>query len=123
MERMEYDVLQRLQWYMHPPVPKVFLNHFIWICGVKDRDVFDLANFLVELSVMDYYFTNYHASEIATAALLNATERMSLEMDFHNIKVSKDLFDFNSRRIQECRERLYCIEAQAKEQHAAETAF
>ena len=122
MERMEIDVLQHLQWFVHPPVPQVFLKHLLVVLNIDDRQVYDLANFLIELSVIDYYFVTFQSSEIATAALINAMETLKMTNSntfdlLKKIKLPQHLFDVQSSNIEECRQRLYFIESQANDQH------
>ena len=80
MEKMEYDLLQRLQWHVHPPTAPLFLHYLLRFLSVVDHDVRDLAHFQIELSAMNYFFVPYKASEVAAAALLNALEQTHFVM-------------------------------------------
>jgi Cyclin, N-terminal domain/Cyclin, C-terminal domain len=120
MEKMEYEVLQRLRWHVHPPTPQLFVKHFLFFLSVAEHEAHDLAQFMVELSIMDYYFVSYKASEVAIASLLNAIERLhphstpQLLFPFQG-----ELLDIHSSRIQACRERLALIYQQANDQGVA----
>ena len=123
MEKMEYDILQRLQWHLHPPTPQLFVKHFLCFLSPEHQEVHDLAQFLVELSVMDYFFVSFKPSEVAIAAILNALEdimpqRLS-HMDFSYIA---QFFSFHSHNVYACRERLALIYAQAND-HPTAGAF
>lgn len=114
MERMEDDVLQRLQWHVHPPSPQVFVKHFLYLMGMEDPEMLDMSQFMVELSVMDYYFVNYKPSEIAIAAILDAMQRRSqVSVEQIRFPFSSSLFDYDTSNIRECRERLHLIFMQA----------
>ena len=87
---MEVELLSRLSWKVNPPTAYDFLKHYSQllqpVCGsglMADDQVpksprltalEELAAFLVELSVLDYYFVNFRASTVAVAALLNAMD-------------------------------------------------
>jgi hypothetical protein len=119
MEKMEYDILQRLQWHVHPPTPQLFVKHFLFFLSAKEQEVHDLTLFMVELSVMDYFFVSYKPSEVAFAALLTATEELrsargrddqGVIFPFQNETVSP-----NSPSVLACRDRLALIYAQAND--------
>lgn len=44
-------------------------------------DIFELAKFLIEMSVMDYFFVAHRPSTVATAALLNAMTTIGVPDD------------------------------------------
>ena len=116
MEKMEYEVLHRLRWHVHPPTAQLFVKHFLFFLSCEEHELHDLAQFMIELSVMDYFFVSYKPSEIAMAALLNSMERLGRNnesrMNFHITR----FIDINSPAILACRERLSLIYAQANEQ-------
>lgn len=115
MEKMEYEVLQRLRWHVHPPTAQLFVKHFLFFLSSEENELHDLSQFMIELSVMDYFFVSYKPSEIAMAALLNSMDRLghknSSRMNFHITR----FIDINSPAILACRERLSLIYAQANE--------
>jgi hypothetical protein len=116
MEKMEYEVLQRLQWHVHPPTAQLFVKHFLFFLSVEEHELHDLAQFMIELSVMDYFFVSYKPSEIAMAALLNSMERLGQKNTSRmNFPITR-FIDINSPAILACRERLSLIYAQANEQ-------
>jgi len=118
MEKMEYEVLQRLRWHVHPPTSQLFVKHFLFFLSVEENDVHDLTQFMIELSVMDYFFVPYKPSEVAVASLLNALERLYPQSTSNHAHLSfiSQFLDINSPRVMACRERLALIYAQANEQ-------
>lgn len=79
LEQMEWDILQRLQWYVHPPTPRMFLCYIVAITALeKPSEILQIASFLIELSVLDYFFIQFKASEVALGAILNAVEILGL---------------------------------------------
>ena len=122
MEEMENDILQRLQWHVHPPSPQVFVRHFLYLMGIEDTELLDVSQFMVELSVMDYYFVDYKSSEVAIAAVLNALQRRSpadaRRPPLHNVHpgmmpIPANIFDYDTSKVRECRDRLHLIFMQA----------
>ncbi|KAL3943918.1 MAG: hypothetical protein SGBAC_001995 [Bacillariaceae sp.] len=119
MEDMENDILQRLQWHVHPPSPQAFVKHFLYLNGIEDTELLDQSQFMVELSIMDYYFVNYKSSEVAIAAVMNALQRRSptdkdsppIHENTPNLfgSVPELTFDYNTSRVRECRDRLHLI--------------
>eukprot|EP00980_Cylindrotheca_fusiformis_P014373 scaffold3827_cov179-Cylindrotheca_fusiformis.AAC.37 len=120
MQKMEYEVLQRLQWHVHPPTPQVFVKHFLYFVSLEDAETHDLAQFMAELSVMDYFFVNYKPSEVAIASILNAMDRMSFGYaDFAMSALQRSGFDTDSENVRECRDRLERIYCQATQSDIA----
>jgi len=116
MEKMEYEVLQRLRWHVHPPTAQLFVKHLLFFLSVEEHELHDLAQFMIELSVMDYFFVSYKPSEIAMAALLNSMDRLGHKITSRtNFPIAR-FIDIHSPAILACRERLSLIYAQANEQ-------
>jgi lipoyl(octanoyl) transferase len=116
MEKMEYEVLQRLRWHVHPPTAQLFVKHFLFFLSVEEHELHDLAQFMIELSVMDYFFVSYKPSEIAMAALLNSMDRLGNNVTSRtNFPITR-FINIHSPAILACRERLSLIYAQANEQ-------
>ena len=116
MEKMEYEVLQRLRWHVHPPTPQVFVKHFLFFLSVEEHEVHDLTQFMIELSVMDYFFVSFKPSEVAVASLLNALERFHPASTQSHLSLLGQFLDIHSPAVIACRERLALIYAQANEQ-------
>jgi hypothetical protein len=117
MEKMECDVLQRLQWHVHPPTPQLFVKHFLFFLSIEQHEVHDLSQFMVELSVMDYFFVAYKPSEIAIAGILNAIERLLPDRaNGNDFPFRRIVIDINTPEVLACRERLELIFAQANDQ-------
>jgi hypothetical protein len=120
MEKMEYEVLQRLRWHVHPPTAQLFVKHFLFFLSFEEHELHDLAQFMIELSVMDYFFVSYKPSEIAMAALLNSMDRLGHQNTSRmNFPITR-FIDIHSPAILACRERLSLIYAQANEQGGME---
>jgi hypothetical protein len=116
MERMEYEVLQRLRWHVHPPTPQLFVKHFLFFLSVEEHEVHDLTQFMIELSVMDYFFVSYKPSEVAIASLLNALQLLYPQrLSLMNLSFLSNFVDLQSPAIVACRERLSLIYAQAND--------
>lgn len=87
---METELLTRLSWRVNPPTAFDFLKHYLQLiqpetpCPLYGEDTVvkaprvvaleELSSFLVELSVLDYYFVHFRPSTVAVAALLNAMD-------------------------------------------------
>jgi Cyclin, N-terminal domain/Cyclin, C-terminal domain len=117
MEQMEYEVLQRLRWHVHPPTPQLFVKHFLFFLSVDEHEIHDLTQFMIELSVMDYFFVNYKPSEVAVASLLNSLQRLYPQSQAQcHLSLLSQFLDLNSEGVVACRERLSLIYAQANDQ-------
>ena len=107
MEQMECEILRRLNWYVHPPTPQLFLSYFLSLFSLKEVEIISLVYFMVELSVVDYFFVSYKPSEIALAALLAAEDTFKMNITKASVHFSgKWPFDAHSRRVLECRDRI-----------------
>ena len=86
MQAMEMDILNKLNWHVHPPTPYTFLSHFMQLTKPQPAasKVYEMARYFVELSVLDYYFVGKRSSTVAIAALLNAVEDHSCFDDLSN---------------------------------------
>lgn len=117
MQKMEINVLNRLNWHVHPPTPQTFVKHFLLFLRIEEHDIHDHSQFLVELSVMDYFFVNFKPSDIAIAAVLLATERLRPHSNIRfKFPFDRDLVNIESPEIYACRERLNLIYNQASHQ-------
>lgn len=69
-----------LSWHVHPPSAYCFAKHMLFLLPHSSMgndvryDVLELARFLTELGVIDYFFVAHRPSDVAIAALLNAME-------------------------------------------------
>ncbi|KAL3906645.1 MAG: hypothetical protein SGARI_003909, partial [Bacillariaceae sp.] len=118
MEKMEYEVLRRLKWHVHPPSPQLFVKHFLFFLCVEEHEIHDLTQFTIELSVMDYFFVSYKPSEVAIASLLNALDKLCPESSHAHLSFLSQFLDLQAPTIVACRERLALIYAQANDQGA-----
>jgi len=116
LEGMERHVLQRLQWQLSPPTPQLFITYYLQLfycsssvppprtkntnstshrnddaAAATIRCIEELAIFILELSVHDYYFIHFTPSMIAFAALDYATE-MLLQVDTNKDKNTSSSF-------------------------------
>lgn len=84
---------------------------------IDDRHaVYELARFLTELSVIDYFFVIHKPSVIAFASILNAMEEIpgashGIPSFTYEIKKNTPL-NANAQEVQECRNRLRLLYAQ-----------
>ena len=96
LQDMEMELLSQLSWLVNPPTSFDFLQRYLRLLQPEDASngqflddmngrtmtvssprltaLEDLASFLIELSVLDYYFVNFRASTVALAALFNAMD-------------------------------------------------
>jgi len=107
--KMEMKMLSALSWHVHPPCPAEYVEKYFTIlvslygerklnkfCLYQDfthtlEQMQDIAMFLTELSVCDYYFVTEKSSITAFAAMLLAMENFETVIDD---KVHKDFLDF-----------------------------
>ncbi|KAL3815769.1 hypothetical protein ACHAXA_008819 [Cyclostephanos tholiformis] len=76
---MEDSMLQSLGWHVHPPTPLAFCRDFMRLVSgeieaAPRHDLSELARFMTELSVCDYWFVTKKPSSIALASLVNAID-------------------------------------------------
>jgi len=79
LKSMEVNVLQQLQWLLHPPTPQLFISYFFELFPQGEEMIIELqemTSYIVELSIHDYYFVSFKPSVIALASLCNATEML-----------------------------------------------
>ena len=81
------------------------------------HDTLELARFLSELSVIDYYFVTYKPSSVALAALLNAMESIpgvseEAQLDFERELQRVPGLDPKRQEVEFCRNRLRLLYAQ-----------
>jgi len=75
---MEKSILEALSWRVHPPTPLCLVRHFMMLlqdCGCSSavaHEMKEVARFLTELSVCDYFFVTRKPTSIALASLLTA---------------------------------------------------
>ena len=115
---MEDSMLQSLKWHVHPPTPLAYCRDFMGLVSgeinpVARHDVNELARFMTELSVCDYWFVTKKPSSIALASLINAMElqgprrienRHKMEFLSRVAEIGMDIT--NDDEIVECYERL-----------------
>lgn len=95
----------------------LFLVPYSSISMDARHDVLELARFLAELSVLDYYFVPAKASSVALACLLNAMNEIrgvsdEVVQDF--VQYLRRLSGLNKEdpEVLKCRERLHLLYAQ-----------
>jgi hypothetical protein len=130
---MERDLLHTLQWRMHPPTAKVFLNHYLELLanyyGACDPDdqhaptwqvvdkkqlhaVRNEADFMLEHAVLDYHFCGHYPSVIAIAALCNTTS-VVWPNNANPLTLLKQIMGhavaWDDGQVAECRQRLHAL--------------
>ena len=83
VERTEIDLIQKLDWFLHPPTSVSFTRLILDL--LHSANIFQTrrllnevslhAYFMTELSMPDYYFASHDPVNIAMAAVLVALER------------------------------------------------
>jgi Cyclin, C-terminal domain len=107
---------------MHPPTSCSFSRYILFLLPYKSismnnrHDVLELARFLTELSVIDYFFVVYRPSVVGYAALIHAME----EVPGAHVAIPDLVAElsgvahlcFDSEELMECRTRLRLLYAQ-----------
>ena len=81
--QMETAMLRNLRWYVNPPTPLTFVNHYLELLRGPNptkplegnptlRSVLKYSKIQIELSSTDYFFVTLDPSLVAYAAILNA---------------------------------------------------
>ncbi|KAL3921688.1 MAG: hypothetical protein SGILL_002616 [Bacillariaceae sp.] len=108
---------------LHPPTAYCFCKHVLFLLpqstvSLETRyEILELARFLTELCVIDYYFVVHKASDVALAALLNSMETIAgadaalLQFEQELLRVEGGL-NPRSPQVQECRARLHVLYTQ-----------
>jgi hypothetical protein len=128
-----------LDWKVHPPTPQNFARHFQSFLNIDHPqlrlEILDISDFLMELSVCDYFFVTQKASSVALASILNALDIVcpklkSVGISSVSIKrsllyqIKKTLPDLNFRgtpEVAECRIQLKIIYDEAVNSQQLET--
>ena len=115
---MEDAMIQSLDWHVHPPTSCAFCRDLMRLVSgdVAPRarhDANELARFLTELSICDYWFATKKPSSIALAAIINAIELQGAsridpcyKVEFIHRVVDIGMDIANDNEIIECYERL-----------------
>jgi len=117
MAAMEKSILRALSWQVHPPTAYCLCKHILFLLPYSAvsmevrHDILELARFLSELSVIDYFFVDHRPSSVALAALTHAIEDIPGVSESAQINFLSELdrvpgLDANSQEVQECRNRL-----------------
>ena len=84
MVAMEVSLIRGLRWFLHPPTAHSYVQRFLLLVPISEMitanclyEVLELSRFLVELSVIDYFFVTQRPSHIALAAIANAMEAIA----------------------------------------------
>jgi Cyclin, C-terminal domain len=112
-----------LKWQVHPPTTYCFAKHLLFLLPFSSvpmdtrHDVLELARFLTELSVIDYYFVAHEPSAIALAALQNAMDLIPGVSDAARQEFLKELrrvskLNIESPQVTVLRDRLRLLYAQ-----------
>ena len=84
IEEMEKRLINVLAWYLNPPIPILIIqsvNDLLSTTPGKDCAVYDVAVYLIELSVCDHFFVTKRPSCIAAAAIQVAVEFSGCNID------------------------------------------
>lgn len=82
IEKMEWEICEALDWKLHPPSLFSFISHFLMVFPAEvshsvRKELFEVAIYMVELSVCDSTYVRYPWSTVAIAAILNVMEDLS----------------------------------------------
>eukprot|EP00980_Cylindrotheca_fusiformis_P011925 scaffold2830_cov131-Cylindrotheca_fusiformis.AAC.46 len=105
---------------MHPPTSYCFVKHLLFLLphtsvSMETRhSILELARFLTELSIIDYFFVVYRPSAVALAALLNSLEAIQGNSRAPIIDFEAELkqipgLDPCRQDVLDCRERLQML--------------
>lgn len=111
-------LLRALSWHVHPPTPLSVVKHLMLLIpddachSTELNEIKELARFLTELSVCDYFFVQHTSMSTGVSALLVAIELIngswkigSME-DFLQQITSVAGCDYESVDVLECKARL-----------------
>lgn len=131
---MESSILWTLSWHVHPPTPLGFVRNYMLLLEQSGcnptvaLEVKEVARFLTELSVCDYYFTTRRPSSTGLGAILVAFERfdevtlpMHVRRTFLKLVRSMEVIDPSSEQVLECKGRLSANYLQDQEQYVPVT--
>lgn len=128
--QMETVMLRNLNWYVNPPTPLTFVNHYLELLRGPDptkplesnstlRSILKYSNIQIELSATDYFFVTLDPSLVAYAAILNAATclgrrrvRPATMIAFYQKLVDHELLHIkSSHQLSRIRDRLLqCVE-------------
>jgi hypothetical protein len=120
---MQLHLHRALSWKLHPPTPYCFCQHILFLLPqasvpMETRyEILELARFLTELSVIDYYFVVQRSSDVALAALLNSmqvvtgTKMIVTGFEEEIRRVARGL-DPYKKEVLDCRNRLKVLYTQ-----------
>eukprot|EP01099_Mayorella_cantabrigiensis_P003312 TRINITY_DN255_c0_g2_i1.p1 TRINITY_DN255_c0_g2~~TRINITY_DN255_c0_g2_i1.p1 ORF type:complete len:336 (-),score=58.31 TRINITY_DN255_c0_g2_i1:90-974(-) len=74
---METEILNAIDFQLSPPTINQFLSFFHTVVGYDDPLIYDLANYLSELSVLCYELCSFQASTIAAGCLYLSLKRFN----------------------------------------------
>jgi Cyclin, C-terminal domain len=108
---------------MHPPTAYCFAKHLLFLLPYTSitmdvrHDIIELARFVTELSVIDYFFVIHRQSSVGLAALLFAVDELptvseSVRTDFVKELGKITKLDLESPELQDCLERIRLLYAQ-----------
>jgi len=116
---MESSILWTLSWHVHPPTSLNFVRNFMPLleqsgCSASVAlEIKEVARFLTELSVCDYYFTTRKPSSIGLGALLtafdsfdDATLPLRVRQRFLDLVHLTNVIDPAAQEVLECKGRL-----------------
>lgn len=116
---MGSSILWTLSWHVRPPTPLVFVKNYMLLLELSGctatvvLGVKEVARFLTELSVYDYYFTTRKPSSIGLGAILTAFKRFDeatlpthVRCTFIKLVRSMEVIDPSSDEVLQCKGRL-----------------
>ena len=121
-----------LSWNVHPPTAYCFAKHILALVPktavsmTTRQDILELARFLTELCVVDYYFVAKKPSSVALASMVVAMQEIpgseAVERDFAEYLEKVPGLRLDSPEVLECMERLHLLYSQGGYATSATTA-
>lgn len=81
LARAEWLLIHQLDWRLRTPTACVFLHLFTCHLPQMTPKAFQTANYMLELSILDYSMLQYDYSTVAAAGLVAAFQLLGIELD------------------------------------------
>ena len=119
-----------LSWKVHPPTAYCFSKHILFLLPYSAVpmevrcNILELSRFLVELSVLDYFFVTRRASVVALSSLFNAMDLIDDVDECVSEELYKEMqrvpaFGLLRKDVEECRTRLRILYAEGGYDHCS----
>lgn len=103
LKSMEYEILSTLNFDILFVSSYKFLSYFYYLCQFNNKKIFFLANFILELCLIDIEIMKYNQGQIAIAVLLVAKNCLHVKS---GINIIKNFYDFDREVIRELQKKI-----------------